>query len=1017
MLRYQGIFKRCFIGISIVAAVFLIAACQNTNGTIEKQSVSSVTVSGASAGDSLQVGNTVTLNAVVAGDNLDADSKGVNWTVTGGVAIVPAGNSVTVSGISPGSATVTATSAEDSSVAQTISLTVEAKPVAPVATTGGLDISVSPASAKVVVKNKADDSVVSDATGGSLLTDLDEGTYSIASSAEGYDSSTLDVNVLAGQTKSLSIGLSKTVVVTPATPTTPAAPVTPTARVVAVTSAPSSVTLDKGETVTVVATVFGEGSYSDSVRFSSADTTVATVDATTGIVTAVSSGVAVIKAISIGTPNIFGTTTVTVNAETTPTVPTQTGGNPPQPVLSVNTFDPYVLGKTYANVEIAETDSELKSVKVYAQPVTDCASATFVPSEATLIWDRVFVGNSNALSTQGLTYFGDWDTSALNGTTPKHLNGDYLVIAESTSYSDKTAYDKQCVEVRNTDTIDIQISGNSAKDASNATWYGNGDITVTATPILYTNSTSKVVDCSSTVAFNQETPSFVKQADGSFVNRFLKANNLFENRSTMNCNYVVGSGNSKSKSFNLDNIVVAPRANSIVYKVDRNADGAYQNVASDDWYKGTAVFTFDASGLDAGVGASPSTSVINALTDKSPDRIALLKANVKTGADLLQSTQDRYVYLDTTILRDRLGNSNNTSGVTYRSPEFAVDFTVPAIGNILTPALDTNGLQTISLGGFEHDNASDALYAQVTTAPISYTTVLASSPREIAPVAYSWSVFKDGIDCGVLATINGSILDLANSNNFTNRQCKVNSASTGVLRESYDIQVFVKAVDAAGNESSIASSTYKYDVSKPKRSVVPTPIQGQTNTIVINAVDNLGVARMQLIATPPVGTTAGKIVAGDFSYSGTNTSESATFSYTPLTGYTYDVIAFDSIGNDSIGAGDLSPTAVNIVQVDLDPNDVIQGQPSQVRVLLDTNAGVNKIDILEYINGVSTVIGQATRVGTSRLYTFDLDTSVLPVSDTSKPETLRSYNALVTFGGTTTDIFPTPRVLIIRPMP
>ena len=460
MLRHRKIAKQFIVGITIFTMFLLIGACNRTSTTtVGKQSavVTEVSLSGVAAGSSIEVGTSRTLSATVKGTDIDSDSNGVNWTVSGGATIVPAGNTVTVTGTSAGDAVVTAKSTEDSSKSKSITLKIVAKPEPPApapVTTGGLDISVSPAGAKVVVKNKATNAVVSDANGSTLLSDLAAGTYSIVASNSGFESSTVEVNVVAATTKSLNISLNKV-----------SGPVVVTPKVTGMSASPSSVTLVPGEMVTIVSTVFGEGAYSDSTAFSSGDSSIATVDAA-GKVTAVAKGIAIITAASKGTPNIKATTTVNVvdapattgglDISVTPasaavtvkdnagaTIDTFTGAK----VISGLAAGTYVVeasapgfdnGVSRINVVVGQTKAV--SLTLSATPVAAVTAVSVAPAAATLTIGQTLTLAANATGTgafDGAVTFESADTSIAtvdaNGKVTAVAQGTAVIIAKSTS--------------------------------------------------------------------------------------------------------------------------------------------------------------------------------------------------------------------------------------------------------------------------------------------------------------------------------------------------------------------------------------------------------------------------------------------------------------------------------------------------------------------------------------------------------------------------------------------------------
>ena len=1014
MLEHRKIAKQFIVGITIFTVFLLIGACNRTSTTtVGKQSavVTEVSLSGVAAGSSIEVGTSRTLSATVKGTDIDSDSNGVNWSVSGGATIVPAGNTVTVTGTSAGDAVVTATSAEDSSKSDSVTLKIVAKAVAPVTTTGGLDISVSPAGSTVVVKSKADGKVISDATGGVLLSDLEVGTYSVASSFTGYDSSTIDLNVIAGQTKSISISLSKVAVAPQPTPSnpTPAAPVAQT-KVTAVTADPGSVSLKPGETVTVVATVYGEGSYSDSIRFESADTAVATVDEKTGKVTAVANGVAVIKAISIGTPYIFATTTITVAEPVTPTppvvtppvvitTPAPTTPQPaPQPRLNFSTGQE-LSGTTPVSVTIAETDSELKNVSAYIQAAdAGCVNTTFDVTKAEQILDRV--ANSNALSTQTISYNATFDTSVLQDgsdgsdwmnystSAPKYANGSYLVRAISTSYSDLEAYDEVCVEVKNQDfLLMLQFEGNNA-ESNNITWYGNDDIDVVATPRIFSGE-SRSVSC-----IEYSSPKF-KNADmtmvaatsnslESYTNTFAKADNILSTRFDVFCTLVDEDDNYVSdtnKPLYLDNL---PPTDANV-TVDKDGPGddctavsptatfgctfASGITSGSGWFN--AVSTFELSGNDGfGVGIDSATSTIDARTFNSTVADAPIKANVSSGADLPDSPQASYLYLIPKVVKDKLGNVATTANPTVKNAttNFSIDKVAPTVKDIVLNGVLKNN-KAVSLNGFVHNIAAlsaAAGYTGLTTAPVSYTATTAAQKAPITK--YDWKLTVDGVDCKVPAGQGPSFAPTA-----ANLVAACEQA--GLLKQSGEIVATLTLSDAACNVGATYSARYYFDVTRPSISAGATnPTSPQRpGTVVpytfVNT-DNVAAKDLQLRASDGVS----NFILSTVAFSGANKVEQTTFDVPIWEGYTYLVAAVDVFGNVTStlnpgivpGTVTLSDQTAPIITtpIDLDPDVVTANQPAKIIVeVVDTGgaasitpSGVDRVMIYKVVQASPRII-------------------------------------------------------------
>lgn len=180
------------------------------------------------------------------------------------------------------------------------------------------------------------------------------------------DAAVASINATSGVATGVaagSVGIKATSTVNPAVQgnatLTVQAAATPT--VTGVTVTPPSASLVVGQTVQASANVQGTNNPSQTVTWSSLSPAIASVNTTTGLVTALSNGTAVIKATSSANANFSGTMSVTVTTPTPATVSLQalTTGNLATPVNLNN-----VAGQIEASVNVDNGDQILSRVDV-----------------------------------------------------------------------------------------------------------------------------------------------------------------------------------------------------------------------------------------------------------------------------------------------------------------------------------------------------------------------------------------------------------------------------------------------------------------------------------------------------------------------------------------------------------------------------------------------------------------------------------------------------------------------------
>lgn len=259
--------------------------------TVEKTMVSSITLSTTNV--DLKVAETCQLTATVLPEN--ATNKNVIWSSSNeGVATVT--SSGLVNAIAIGDAVIKATAEDGSGVSASAQISVKAVPVTSIALSetyveievGGqytLTATVNPSNAtnKVVFWSSENENVAVVTSSGTVVAVAPGQTIVTATAADGSGvSSSADIVVYNPEVLAESVNFEE-----------------------------SSITMFKGETVTLVAIVLPENTTNKSVAWSSNNTTVASVDQN-GVVTAKKAGTAKIKATAQDGSGVSGTVTVTV---------------------------------------------------------------------------------------------------------------------------------------------------------------------------------------------------------------------------------------------------------------------------------------------------------------------------------------------------------------------------------------------------------------------------------------------------------------------------------------------------------------------------------------------------------------------------------------------------------------------------------------------------------------------------------------------------------------------------------
>ncbi|MDB5256770.1 MAG: Ig domain protein group 2 domain protein [Chitinophagaceae bacterium] len=275
--------------------------------TVTPIAVTGISVSPTSV--SVQKGNTTSLTATIS--PAAAGNQNVTWSSSNtSVATVDASGLVT--GVAVGNATITATS-QDGNYTATSAIT-----VTPIAVTG---ISVSPTSVSVQKGNTTSlTATISPATAGNQNVTWSSSNTSVAT----VDASGLVTGIAAGNATITATSQDGNYTATSAITVTPIA-------VTGISVSPINVSVQKGNTTSLTATITPAAADNQNVTWSSSNTSVAIVDAS-GLVTGVAAGNATITATSQD-GNYTATSAVTV----TPIAVTGIGVSPSSIVLTEGT--------------------------------------------------------------------------------------------------------------------------------------------------------------------------------------------------------------------------------------------------------------------------------------------------------------------------------------------------------------------------------------------------------------------------------------------------------------------------------------------------------------------------------------------------------------------------------------------------------------------------------------------------------------------------------------------------------
>ena len=273
---------------------------RNVSGGITKVNVMSLTIN--PTGDiALGVGKTTTLTATVTPDN--ATNKDITWSSNNtGIATVDTQSGV-VTGVSIGTATISATATDDSGVAANKSVTViqtEVKVTSITVNPSG-DVSVvvgqtTTLTATVNPTNASNKNVTwSSLNTGTATVDAQTGVVT------GVSAGTATIRATAADGSGVTVNKSVTVT-------------SPNIKVTSITINPSgNVSVEIGKTTTLTASVSPDNATNKNVTWSSLNTDIATIDAQTGVITGVNAGTATIQITAADGSGVTANKSITVS--------------------------------------------------------------------------------------------------------------------------------------------------------------------------------------------------------------------------------------------------------------------------------------------------------------------------------------------------------------------------------------------------------------------------------------------------------------------------------------------------------------------------------------------------------------------------------------------------------------------------------------------------------------------------------------------------------------------------------
>ena len=246
---------------------------------------------------------------------------------------------------------------------------------------------------------------------------------------------------------------------------------TPTASVRGVAVTPNPATVTAGQSITLTATVDAASGVAQTVTWASSDATIAAVDAT-GRVTGIQAGNVTVVATSTADVSRKGAAAITVRSP---------GGVPAVTIAAIKqrngpTSSPADLNNAFGQLDV------LVNVETNGQTLKTVGATMMCPNNKT---KTVSKDVSDLTPAAPVTL--SFNTLAQTNGVPELINGACSLVATATTVSDvQGTTNTTAFTLNNTDGVVVTTtnSGASATDAHSQVWK-SGNITVTATPVLY----------------------------------------------------------------------------------------------------------------------------------------------------------------------------------------------------------------------------------------------------------------------------------------------------------------------------------------------------------------------------------------------------------------------------------------------------------------------------------------------------------------------------------------------------
>ena len=506
---------------------------------------------------------------------------------------------------------------------------------------------------------------------------------------------------------------------------------------------------------------------------------------------------------------------------------------PPKPIqISIEGIAPgdVIGGITTFQVGINE-DSQVTEVSAYIDDVLIGSYQINVSDVAPQALNYTFNLNTYACSESYLGALTGLGCSP-SDTTPVILNGEHTIKVVAKN-SEETRDVSVNIAVFNRDWMLTSISGNSAKDSNEDVWYGGGDVSITAYPILYSGADVSAIrfkpPSSLDVGAGSGTSVDVPVSDGSATLTIAAADNsTYEGSTSFSLYFVYGDGSVSSSywaSYRLD--FAAPgAANSAVVCREDTPLAANDFATSSNLYAGVDAYAESGVGGVKAIADVQTTAGATVLADY--ELMGLELTSCGAVAKLEGLPEGGFYTVTVKKLVDALGNGADYA---LNSVVFAIDNTPPeltlATGADSRVYFNSASLNTGSLVGFDLNGNSVGPNLSSNAYAAASDPAGGNPPVSSGVASYAWSVNGEPITGLTTEAIPG-LNDIG--------------AVLGTAPQGY-YELSVQAVDVAGNKSAPLSLTVLYDNTAPNvvfTSPTVTSLTGaSTFTATASATDNV----------------------------------------------------------------------------------------------------------------------------------------------------------------------------------